>query len=101
MAYQGFVSGNPDKDAYAVRLFAKNDMPMMVCQSFAKNFGLYGHRVGCFSMPCKNEQWVKQMNGFLNTFIRKIYSNNPRFGSDVVKTILTDESLKSQWYEDI
>lgn len=41
------------------------------------------------------------MNGFLNTFIRKIYSNNPRFGSDVVKTILTNDDLKKQWYEDI
>lgn len=25
MAYQGFVSGNLEKDAYAVQLFAKNN----------------------------------------------------------------------------
>lgn len=94
MAYQGFVSGDVEKDAFAVRLFAKNMMPMMVCQSFAKNFGLYGQRVGCFSMPCTDEAFVKKMNGFLNTLIRRVYSNNPRFGSDVVKTILSDSSLK-------
>ena len=42
MAYQGFVSGNLAKDAFSVRLFAKNKLPMVVIQSFAKNFGLYG-----------------------------------------------------------
>lgn len=74
---------------------------MMVCQSFAKNFGLYGHRAGCFSMPCKNKEWVEKMNGYLNSLIRKIYSNNPRFGSDIVKTILADPQIKKQWEEDI
>lgn len=101
MAYQGFVSGDIEKDAFAVRLFCKNELPIIVCQSFAKNFGLYGHRVGCFSMPCKNVEWVDKMNGFLNAYIRKIYSNNPRFGSDIVKTILRDPELRKQWEEDI
>ena len=95
MAYQGFVSGDPEKDAFAVRLFVKNEMPMVLCQSFAKNFGLYGHRAGCFSMPCKNKEWVEKMNGFLDSFIRKIYSNNPRFGSDIIKIVLNDEKLRN------
>lgn len=51
MAYQGFVSGDLNKDAFAVQLFAKEKMNMMVVQSFAKNFGLYGQRVGCLSIP--------------------------------------------------
>ncbi len=55
MAYQGFVSGCPERDAYAVRLFTKNNLPVIVNQSFAKNFGLYGQRVGCVSMPCKDK----------------------------------------------
>lgn len=73
----------------------------MLSQSFAKNFGLYGHRIGCFSIPNSDEGWVKKMNNFLNTRIRRVYSNNPRFGSDIVKIILSDESLKSQWKKDI
>uniref|UniRef100_A0A6P7GH27 Aspartate aminotransferase, mitochondrial n=1 Tax=Diabrotica virgifera virgifera TaxID=50390 RepID=A0A6P7GH27_DIAVI len=38
-AYQGFGSGDPEKDAYAVRQFAKAGMGMAICQSFAKNMG--------------------------------------------------------------
>jgi aspartate aminotransferase len=42
LAYQGFASGDPDNDAFAVRYFAENGFEMFCAQSFAKNFGLYG-----------------------------------------------------------
>lgn len=45
-AYQGYASGDLDKDAYAIRLFAQSGLEMFVTQSFAKNMGLYGERVG-------------------------------------------------------
>jgi aspartate aminotransferase len=41
-AYQGFASGDLDKDAWAVRYFVDEGFELFVCQSFAKNFGLYG-----------------------------------------------------------
>ena len=41
MAYQGFASGNPDKDAFGVRYFAERGMEFFCAQSFAKIFGLY------------------------------------------------------------
>lgn len=67
IAYQGFASGDPDLDAKAVRyaqlnivtilpknvelptraqyymyrMFVKLGIEMIICQSFAKNFGLY------------------------------------------------------------
>ena len=42
MAYQGFASGDLDNDAWAVRYFVEQGFELFVCQSFAKNFGLYG-----------------------------------------------------------
>jgi len=48
-AYQGFASGDLIKDAYAIRLFSKEYDRMMLFQSYAKNFGLYGQRAGCLS----------------------------------------------------
>lgn len=42
MAYQGFASGDIDRDAYAVRYFLKDNHQMALAQSFAKNMGLYG-----------------------------------------------------------
>lgn len=37
MAYQGFASGDTDKDAFAVRHFIKEGHGIALCQSFAKN----------------------------------------------------------------
>ena len=68
-AYQGFASGDLEKDAvssfcwiltvatsgvvqYAIRYFTNQGMPVMVCQSFAKNFGLYDERCGSFNVVC-------------------------------------------------
>lgn len=55
-AYQGFTSGDLEKDADSIRLFLEREstIPILCAQSFAKNFGLYGQRVGCFSVVCSN-----------------------------------------------
>jgi aspartate/tyrosine/aromatic aminotransferase len=42
MAYQGFASGDTVKDAFAVRYFIEQGHQVALCQSFAKNMGLYG-----------------------------------------------------------
>ena len=42
MAYQGFASGDIDKDAFAVRHFLKDGHKIILSQSYAKNMGLYG-----------------------------------------------------------
>ncbi len=42
MAYQGFASGDVDRDAFAVRHFLSEGLTVSLAQSFAKNMGLYG-----------------------------------------------------------
>ena len=44
-ALQGFASGDLERDAAAVRLFADAGMELLLAQSYAKNMGLYGERV--------------------------------------------------------
>lgn len=44
-AYQGFASGDLDRDAWAVRYFVEQGFELFVAQSFAKNFGLYGNPI--------------------------------------------------------
>jgi aspartate aminotransferase len=42
MAYQGFATGDVDRDAHAVRYFVQSGHNICLSQSFAKNMGLYG-----------------------------------------------------------
>ena len=53
-AYQGFASGDLEKDAFQIRLFHDMGLQMIVTQSFAKNFGLYGERVGAIHFVTKS-----------------------------------------------
>ena len=41
-AYQGFASGDAEADASALRAFVADGHSLVLAQSFAKNFGLYG-----------------------------------------------------------
>jgi aspartate aminotransferase len=41
-AYQGFASGDLDRDAWPVRYFVQRGFELFVAQSFSKNMALYG-----------------------------------------------------------
>jgi aspartate aminotransferase len=47
---QGFASGDLDKDAAALRMFTRAGLELLLAQSYAKNMGLYGERVGAISV---------------------------------------------------
>lgn len=47
LAYQGFASGDPERDASSVRTFIQDGHDVVIAQSFAKNFGLYGMILYC------------------------------------------------------
>lgn len=56
LAYLGFASGNFEKDAFALRHFVEEGHQVLLAQSFAKNMGLYGERVGAFSIVCSTPE---------------------------------------------
>jgi aspartate aminotransferase len=51
-AYQGFVTGNLDKDGQGLRYFLDQGFEMIIAQSFAKIMGLYGERTGALHVVC-------------------------------------------------
>ena len=101
MAYQGFASGNPEKDAYALRLFVKEQHPVLLAQSFAKNFGLYGQRIGCFSMLAGNPNEQERILSQLKILARPMYSNPPLYGARIVSTVLNNPDLATEWRNDV
>lgn len=50
LASKGFASGSLDADAQPVRMFVADGGECLVAQSYAKNMGLYGERVGALSI---------------------------------------------------
>lgn len=97
MAYQGFTSGDLDADAKSVRTFVEDGHKVIVAQSFSKNFGLYGQRVGCLSVVTEAEVEREIMQSQLKAIARGLYSNPPFSGARIVEEILGDPELKQLW----
>ncbi len=53
---QGFATGDLDKDAFAPRLFVDKGLEILVSQSYSKNLGLYGERVGALVMVTQDKE---------------------------------------------
>ncbi len=101
VAYQGFASGDPARDAFAVRHFAAEGHDIMLTQSFAKNFGLYGERVGAAHILTSSPAEQKAVDSQLKLIVRPAYSNPPIYGARVVNHILSDPALTAEWGEEL
>nr|GMC58817.1 aspartate aminotransferase, cytoplasmic [Ipomoea batatas] len=96
-AYQGFASGSLDADAKSVRLFVADGGELLMAQSYAKNMGLYGERVGALSIVCRNTEVAGRVESQLKLVIRPMYSSPPIHGASIVATILKDRQMFEEW----
>ncbi|CAM6128708.1 unnamed protein product [Calypogeia fissa] len=96
-AYQGFASGSLDKDAWAVRRFVNDGGEAFVAQSYAKNMGLYGERVGALSIITKDAAVAARVESQLKLVIRPMYSSPPTHGASIVATVLSNKALYDEW----
>ncbi|KAG6990968.1 hypothetical protein G7Y79_00060g092720 [Physcia stellaris] len=101
MAYQGFASGDTDRDAFPVRHFVAQGHQLCLAQSFAKNMGLYGERVGAFSIVCDSAEEKKRVDSQIKILVRPLYSNPPVHGARIAAEILNDPSLNKQWLAEV
>lgn len=100
-AYQGFASGDLDRDGAALRLFADSGLEMLLAQSFAKNMGLYGERVGTISVVLGDAETKKRVESQLKVVARAMYSNPPRHGGEVASLVLNDPAMFAKWQTEL
>lgn len=101
IAYQGYATGSLEKDAFACRHFINQGMEMIVCQSFAKNLGLYGERVGLLHFVCDTPGQAANVLSQLKMEIRPMYSSPPKHGAELVVKILGNEQRYRAWQEEL
>lgn len=100
-AYQGFASGDLVNDAWAVRHFVDRGIELLVCQSFAKNFGLYGERVGALHVITTDPTTKIAIASQLALLQRSEISNPPGYGARIVSRILSSPDLFHEWETDL
>lgn len=96
MAYQGFSRGL-DEDRVAVDTFVASGQRFFVGNSFSKNFGLYGERIGGLSLVCRDPDEARRVSSQLCKVVRANYSCPPAYGAQIVTMVLADAELRASW----
>jgi len=100
-AYQGFASGDLEKDSWAVRYFVGRGFELLCAQSFAKNFGLYNERVGNLTFVLNDAAYVPKVKSQVTLIVRGMYSNPPSHGARIVAYVLNNTQLYEEWKDNI
>lgn len=105
LAYQGFTSGDLSRDAWAIRHFFDAGLEFAVCQSFSKNLGLYGERVGALHIAVSRSDSASStaatVEGHLVELHRAFVSMAPLFGCRVAVEIFRSTELQEMWAADL
>jgi aspartate aminotransferase len=96
LAYLGFGDG-VEKDAEGLRILAATVPEMAVAQSCSKNFSVYRDRVGCAIIMAKDAAQADIAASQLASVARAMYSMPPDHGAAVVRIVMTDDGLRSDW----
>jgi aromatic-amino-acid transaminase len=96
LAYQGFGT-SLDEDAYSVRAFAATGTPFVVANSLSKIMGMYNQRVGSLTVVTGSASEAINMMTQVQSVVRSMYSNPPRYGAEVAGMVLTDPELRVTW----
>jgi len=99
-AYQG-LADSLDDDAVGIRKMLRDLDNLIICTSYSKNFGLYSERVGCLIYNSKFGSNYTPVLSHMKKTARSNYSNPPAHGSEIVKFILSHNSLRDKWEEDL
>ena len=100
-AYQGFATGDPEADAWSVRYFVQSGFELLICQSFAKNFGLYNERAGNITMVFRDSTTLSKARSQMELIVRTMYSNPPNHGVRIVATTLRNPAFRQEWLENL
>nr|AZL94494.1 cytosolic aspartate aminotransferase [Nephromyces sp. MMRI] len=100
-AYLGFASGDFDIDAWPIKYFEENNIEFLVSQSFSKNMGLYGERIGALHIVCKDSETASLLVQNLKLIIRSFYTSPSLHGARIVNRILENEDYLNRWKKEL
>jgi aspartate aminotransferase len=78
-------------------MFVADGGELLMAQSYAKNMGLYGERVGALSIVCGSANVAGRVESQLKLVTRPMISNPPIHGASIVATILKDSEMFHEW----
>ncbi|KAG5895415.1 hypothetical protein JTB14_029426 [Gonioctena quinquepunctata] len=100
-AYQGYASGDLDKDAAVVRYFVEEGFEFFCSQSFSQNFGIYSELIGNLSIIVDDPDMIMPLKSQFAVIVRSMYADPPSHGAGIVAYILNNPVSYGQWQQNI
>ena len=100
LAYQGLGNGL-EADSAGTRLVVEAAEQALVAQSCDKNFGLYRERTGALFVKARTPRSAEVAFGNLLSLARTMWSMPPDHGAAVVRIVLDDPELRSDWQSEL
>ncbi|KAF2163174.1 hypothetical protein M409DRAFT_26617 [Zasmidium cellare ATCC 36951] len=98
----GFATGDLDADAWSIRHFqSRGTLELAVAQSFSKNMGLYGERVGALHLWMASKDAADKARGHLTRLQRGVVSTPPKRGARIATLIMLTPTLLEKWKIDL
>ncbi|KAK0661920.1 Aspartate aminotransferase [Lasiodiplodia hormozganensis] len=98
IAYQGFGAGL-EEDAWPIREFVRRGLQVVVAQSFSKNLGLYGERVGVLHVVAGSKEVAVRAGDQLRSFARWTWASPPRYAATLAKIVM--EEFWDEWLDNL
>lgn len=80
---------------------ARGTFELAAAQSFSKNMGLYGERVGALHLVTNSLEAAAKAKGHLSHIQRAQIARPPAIGAKLATTILTNPDLFQEWLVDL
>jgi aromatic-amino-acid transaminase len=99
LAYQGFGDG-VDEDVAGLRAMLERVPEAVIAVSEAKSFGIYRERVGALYVKTAEKARAATLSN-LAAIARANYSMPPDHGAAVVREVLSDDTLRQIWRDEL
>lgn len=100
-AYQGYASGDLEKDSHMMRRLLDSGAEFFITQSFAKNMGLYGERFGMLHIVTASSEIAEKVLSQLKLVIRPMYSSPPVHGAKIAIRVLSNPDMFETWLSEL
>lgn len=100
LAYQGFGKSF-EEDVFCIRYFSDLNIEFFVANSYSKNMGLYGERIGSILWHTKDQSISSRLLSHMKHFVRASYSTPPLYSARIVSTIINSKELFEMWQREV
>ncbi|XP_029295978.1 LOW QUALITY PROTEIN: putative aspartate aminotransferase, cytoplasmic 2 [Cottoperca gobio] len=98
---QALRYGDLEREAWPVQYCASQGMELLLAQSFAHCFGLYGEAVGHLLCVLKQNSLLLSVRSQADKIVRSLWAQPSVGGAHVVATVLSNPAHLVEWKEEV